>query len=97
MLQIVLVVVLLTGLLVACIVSNAQKKPKIEEKHSELKINGPLGDVHQLKHEPRLDKTVKMDSLDSLYAKKSGKRLCPYCETLNDGGASSCCACGNRL
>lgn len=97
MLQIVLVAVLLTGLLVACIVSNAQKKPKIEKKHSELIINGPLGDVHQLKHEPGLDKTVKMDSLDSLYAKKNGKRLCPYCETLNDGGASSCCACGNQL
>lgn len=97
MLQIVLVGVLLTGLLVACIVSNAQKKPKIEKKHSELIINGPLGDVHQLKHEPGLDKTVKMDSLDSLYAKKNGKRLCPYCETLNDGGASNCCACGNQL
>ena len=97
MLQIVLVAVLLTGLLVACIVSNAQKKPKIEEKHSELKINGPLGDVHKLKHDPSLVKPVKMDSLDSLYAKKNGKRLCPYCETLNDGGASSCCACGNRL
>ena len=77
MLQIVLVAVLLTGLLVACIVSNAQKKPKIEKKHSELIINGPLGDVHQLKHEPGLDKTVKMDSLDSLYAKKTEKGYAP--------------------
>lgn len=97
MLQIVLVAVLLTGLLVACIVSNAQKKPKIEEKHSELKINGPLGDVHQSKSEPESEKTVKADSLDSLYAGKMGKKLCPYCETLNDGEANSCCACGNQL
>ena len=37
------------------------------------------------------------ESLDSIYARNNGKRLCPYCETINAAMAGVCCACGNNL
>ena len=70
---------------------SARKKP-------DLKINIPgVENTAKAEIEDKTTKKEKTESLDSLYAQKSGKRLCPYCETLNDGEASSCCACGNQL
>ena len=38
-----------------------------------------------------------LESLDSIYARNTGKRLCQYCETINPAGSETCCACGNRI
>lgn len=35
-------------------------------------------------------------SLDMLYAESHGMWICRYCETINDGGAKYCDACGAK-
>lgn len=52
-------------------------------------INGEKA-VNNKAHE---DKRIQ-ESLDALYAYSHGMWVCRYCETLNDGMARSCCACG---
>lgn len=44
---------------------------------------------------PHADKQ-RQQSLDALYACSHGMWVCHRCETLNDGMATSCCACGTH-
>ena len=82
----------------AILIHTQKNRTDLPEKKPDLKINIPgVENTSKAEIEAKTTKKEKTESLDSLYAQKSGKRLCPYCETLNDGEASSCCACGNQL
>ena len=77
-----LISIVLVVVPVAILIHTQKNRTDLPEKKPDLKINIP-----------GVENTAKAE----IYAEKNGKRLCPYCETLNDGEASSCCACGNQL
>lgn len=42
-------------------------------------------------------KEFEQESLDLIFARRSSRVLCKYCETINPLGAAECCACGKHL
>ena len=65
-----------------------KKNEELEKKKlSTSKINTPGA-------EKAKEKVPKQESLDSLYARSHGMWVCRRCETINDGGAIQCSACG---
>lgn len=78
------------------LVTNKSSKKTKEEAHgsdnAELRIKIP-GIDNPVPKKPDIPKTAQ-ESLDSLYAKSNGMWVCRHCETLNDGMAPYCVACG---
>lgn len=78
-----------------------ERKTKIEDKTeklsrgtSELKNNIP--GFEKPKPTEEQVKTKSQKSLDMLYAESHGMWVCRFCETINDGGARYCDACGAK-
>lgn len=95
---------LLLGVSIVCLilalVMNREKRKKYKKEPPRLKINISSGDgdsAAKKKADTLPDDGKIVESLDSIYARNVGKKLCPYCETVNLKEAGSCCACGNRL
>lgn len=94
------VLVMLIGLLIIWAIiklsSKAErKKEELEKKEtSGLKVSIPGVE------KPKAEKAKKggraQESLDALYASSHGMWVCRCCETLNDGGARQCSACGAK-
>ena len=83
--------------------SRAEQKKKAEpEKKAEsekMEASNLIVSVPGVK-KPKVEKAKTggrtQESLDSLYASSHGMWICRYCETLNDGGALQCSACGAK-
>lgn len=94
-------IVILTGICIILAVFYINKKAKpgrkeeLEKKDpSKLKINMP--GVEKPKAEKSKTAGRSQESLDALYANSHGMWVCRCCETLNDGGAIKCSACGAK-
>ena len=74
------------------------KKETAAENHSretsELKNNIPGFEKQNATEKQENIKSQK--SLDMLYAESHGMWVCRFCETINDGGARYCDACGAK-
>ena len=46
--------------------------------------------------EPQPKRNEQMP-VDAIFAKKTSRPLCKYCETINPFGATNCCVCGKYL
>ena len=44
-----------------------------------------------------INTAVKKESLDEIYAKEHGMRICPFCESMNKNSEHFCAACGKEL
>lgn len=98
------IVCLLVGVSIVCLILilaiNRKKEKSTKKEPPRLKINISTGDgdsAAKKKADTLPDDEKCVESLDSIYARNVGKKLCPYCETVNLKEAESCCACGNRL
>lgn len=78
--------------------SELKKKETKADNHSletsELKNNIPGFEKSKPTEEQAKIKSQK--SLDMLYAESHGMWVCRFCETINDGGARYCDACGAK-
>lgn len=70
------------------------KTEKLSRGTSELKNNIPGFEKSKPTEEKAKIKSQK--SLDMLYAESHGMWVCRFCETINDGGARYCDACGAK-
>lgn len=73
-----------------------QKKKESAEKveTSNLKVSIPGAEAPKVET-PKAGRKAQ-ESLDALYANSHGLWVCKCCETLNDGGAIQCSACGAK-
>lgn len=70
-------------------------KKELEKKESSsLKVSIPGVEKNKVEKAKFVRRT--QESLDSLYASSHGMWVCHCCETLNDGGAIQCSACGAK-
>lgn len=89
--------------IICCIVAvafNSRRGKDGKKEPAKLKINIPSKDGSSsttIKDDLCGAAKEESESLDSIYANSVGKKLCPYCETVNNNEAENCCACGNRM
>ena len=79
-----------------CISKAEQKKKEGLEKEEDLSLTDNIPGVETPKDEKEKTGGRTQESLDSLYAGSHGMWVCKCCETLNDGGAIQCSACGAK-
>lgn len=95
------VLVILIGILIIWAIfyysnkAEQKKKEELEKKEaSSLKVSIP--GVEKPKVEKAKAGSRTQESLDALYANSHGMWVCHCCETINDGGALQCSACGAK-
>lgn len=79
----------------AIIVKDVLKEAKAREPKST-SAKAKIKMTPTAEGKPQSQKIEQM-SIDAIFAKKTSRPLCKYCETINSFGATNCCVCGKYL